>query len=343
MKIKFLVKLLCINGTLLIAMLLCLDVLRAFLRDDIATSRKISAIYHHGLIPGGEFSHEWVQGDRIIEKTNAFGFRFTKSDHEVKSLNEYRTVVIGDSFTEGVGLRYEQVFASLLPPQFNPVANMGVISYSPFIYHKKLRHFKGNGLNPKYLIQIIDVSDVQDEYHYRREGFVSMPMPSFIEDTRLAKTFTYRLLLKAIWRINSKEPFTTTEKKRKWFDRYYKTRDPYTLPNEPSYYQEGKVSLMSEIERSVKLFPEASHYVIAYNWGPHRMTESGKILYAKYIEDLKSMTKKYSNSTFCDMTDVVEVPNGYIKGDVHWNHLGNQQISKKFYRDCFGKVSSWSD
>ena len=341
MRIKSLVKLLWINGTLLLAMLLCADALLAFLKTESTKIRKISAIYHHGLLPGEIFKHEWVKGNPITEKTNAFGFRITKSDHGVKSLNEYRTVVIGDSFAEGVGLKYEQTFASLLTSQFHPVANMGVSSYSPLVYYEKLLHFKKKGLNPQYLIQIIDVSDIQDEYHYNREGFVSIPMPSLIEDTRLAKTFTYRLLVRGIWRLN--ETYKTTEKKLNWLDKYSTIRNPYTLPSEPSYYQEGKVSLMRSIKRSLKLFPEASHYVIAYNWGPNRMTKNGKTLYANYIAELGTTISKHPNSTFCDMTDIVEFPDGYIKGDIHWNQLGNQQVFNSFYRNCFGKFFSSLD
>lgn len=336
MDIKSLIRLLFINSTVLLSMLLGVDIIFAFTGKD-TSPRKISATYHHGLLPDAAFSHEWVRGDQISERTNAFGFRFTKSDPGVQNLNEYKTVVIGDSFTEGVGLRYEQTFASLLPSQFNPIANMGVISYSPFIYRHKLIHFKKQGLDPEYLIQIIDVSDIQDEYHYRTSGFVSIRMPSFIEETRLSKTYTYKLILRGIWMLNKKELFTSPNKKREWLNQYYSIRDPYALPTEPPYYQEGKTSLIRGIEQSINLFPKTTHYVIAYNWGTNPMTDNGKELYAKYISDLRDMSIKHPNSNFCDMTDVVDVPNGYIKGDVHWNYLGNQQISSNFYRSCFIK------
>ncbi len=339
MRVSSLVKLLCINATVLASMLLSADVLIAFLKKD-SSPRRISAVYHHAILPNKEFAHEWVAGKRIIERTNTFGFRFTRSDHSVRKLNEYKTVVIGDSFTEGVGLRYEQVFASLLPSQFNPVANMGVISYSPSIYSEKLLHYKKRGLDPEYLIQIVDVSDIQDEYHYHREGFVSIPMPSFIEDTRLSQTKAYIRLVKTLWALNRKEPFTTNEKQRNWSVKYYAIRDPYTLPSEPSYYQEGKTLLTRGIERSIKAFPRANHYVIAYNWGPNQMTGHGKTLYSKYIVELRDALRKYPNSNFCDMTDVVKMPGGYIKGDIHWSHTGNQQMTNSFYANCFNHASN---
>jgi len=339
MKLARSLKLISINAAVLALMLLVADVIVAYSRRDPESARKIDASYHHGLIPNAEFSHEWIRGDRITEKVNSFGFRQTKSDQNVRNLNQYRTVTIGDSFTEGVGLRYEDTFASLLPKMFTPVANMGVISYAPSIYQEKLRHYKKRGLSPKFLVQIVDVSDIQDEYHYHREGFKSIAMPSFINDTRLAKTHAFQLLVKGIWMINSRDPLKMFSKsKRSWLNQYYSIRNPYTLPNTPSYYQEGKMRLLQGIQRSIKLFPEASHYVIAYNWGPNEMTESGRRLYSEYIKELRSAVASYRNSRFCDMTDVVDDSNGYIAGDPHWNRLGNKQIAERFYNNCFNHI-----
>jgi hypothetical protein len=336
MKMARILRLISINAAVLSLMLLVADVFVAYSRRDPESARKIDARYHHGLIPNAEFSHEWIRGNRITEKVNNFGFRRTKSDHNVRNLAQYRTVVIGDSFTEGVGLRFEDTFASLLPNKFSPVANMGVISYAPSIYQKKLLHYKRKGLSPKFLIQIVDISDIQDGYHYDREGFSSISMPSFINDTRLAKTRTFQWLVEGIWMLNSRDPLKMfSESKRNWLNAYYSIRDPYTLDNTPSYYQEGKAILLQGIQQSIELFPEASHYVVAYSWGPNEMTEHGRRLYSEYMKDLSNTVNSHRNSIFCDMTGVVHNPNGYIAGDIHWNRLGNKQIAGSFYRNCF--------
>ena len=127
-----------IKSLWLIAMLVFADCATTLWLKDKTTARKISASYHHGLLPDSILESEWIKGDLIVEKTNRFGFRSTNSDRDVQELSQYKTVVVGDSFTEGVGLRANETFASLLPPELNPVANMGVVSYSPSIYFNKL-------------------------------------------------------------------------------------------------------------------------------------------------------------------------------------------------------------
>ena len=127
---KSFVRLLFINTLILLFLLIISDFLQANFRK-YKSPRRISTVYHHGFVPNEDFSHEWVKGTIIDEKINRFGFKSTQSDKKVTSLSEYNTVVIGDSFAEGVGIQNNETFGSLLSKKFNPVANMGVISYSP--------------------------------------------------------------------------------------------------------------------------------------------------------------------------------------------------------------------
>lgn len=341
MKKSELIKLAGFNVLFLAVFLVIADIFIAFsAKGDDVSARRISAIYHHGLVPNAHFSHEWVSGDRIQEKINKFGFRSTTTDRQVNNLSEYKTVVIGDSFVEGVGLNYVDTFASILPAKFGPVANMGVISYSPSLYQKKLKHYKSLGLNPRILIQVVDVSDIQDEYNYYNKGFRQLPTLPVIENTRLAKTILYRKLISLIWKLNSRYPLIPlSESRRIWDNNYYAIRNPYSLENTPSYYQHGKSLLLKAVLQSAELFPRSRVYVLAYDWGPDKMTENGSRLYREYLADLRATVEKTSNSTFCDMTGVVKVPSGYIEGDVHWNKFGNQQIVSSFYDNCFIKSS----
>jgi hypothetical protein len=77
--------------------------------------------------------------------------------------------LIGDSFTEAIGLPFEESFAGLLfqagqrlvpPIEF---LNAGVISYSPTLYYKKVKYFIDNGLCVDEVVVFPDLSDIHDE------------------------------------------------------------------------------------------------------------------------------------------------------------------------------------
>jgi hypothetical protein len=85
-------------------------------------------------------------------KTNSLGFR----DKEVRNINYKnvgkRLVLIGDSFTFGTLLNYEDTFAGMIDDELSQlvvggegveweVLNLGVPSYSPVIYYNKVKFF----------------------------------------------------------------------------------------------------------------------------------------------------------------------------------------------------------
>jgi hypothetical protein len=80
-------------------------------------------------------------------------------------------VVIGDSFVEGIGVRYEDTFAGLaaetLAPKGLEVLNAGVASFSPIMYRRRVRNLVEEvGLRFDHLVVFIDVGDIQDEVTY---------------------------------------------------------------------------------------------------------------------------------------------------------------------------------
>jgi hypothetical protein len=90
-----------------------------------------------------------------------------------------RVVFIGDSFTEGSGVPYEQTFVGRFGRAFPDldVLNAAVGSYSPSIYFQKLKHFLDVGLRFDEAIVYIDISDIQDEavyYSYDERGVLRL-------------------------------------------------------------------------------------------------------------------------------------------------------------------------
>ena len=78
---------------------------------------------------------------------------------------EFDIAFIGDSFTEGVGVDYEDTFVGRIENKFDnlKIANLGVVSYSPSIYFTKLRYLLENGYKFKRVIIYFDISDIYDD------------------------------------------------------------------------------------------------------------------------------------------------------------------------------------
>jgi hypothetical protein len=136
-----------------------------------STFRVRSEAYHHGLRPGVSVDDErW--GPLVVSyRINSLGFR----DKEVREVPlgsaAWRVVLIGDSFTEGVGVRWEDTFAGIaeraLASRGIEVLNAGVASFSPILYLRRVRDLVERvGLRFDHLVVLLDVGDIQDEVTY---------------------------------------------------------------------------------------------------------------------------------------------------------------------------------
>jgi hypothetical protein len=126
-------------------------------------------VFNHTLLANFDGYDTWgnLRG-RLI--TNNLGFR----DSQVRNVTANRetakrVVLIGDSFTEGVGSGFDESFAGLLQHagrmRSDPIEflNAGVLSYSPVIYHQKTKFLIEAGLQFDELVVFIDISDIHDE------------------------------------------------------------------------------------------------------------------------------------------------------------------------------------
>ena len=106
--------------------------------------------------------------------TNDLGFR----DNTIEKLdrNKFFSIVIGDSFVEGVGLDYSDTIVGMLNKELKNnnqfrYLNAGVASYSSYIYLKKIEDIikKNDDLKIKEVIVFLDKSDVSDDEIYLSE------------------------------------------------------------------------------------------------------------------------------------------------------------------------------
>jgi hypothetical protein len=138
--------------------------------------RTPSDLYHHDLRPRASVEDEVWGPRRSRYRTNSLAFR-DRAVREVPLVSDRpRIVFIGDSFTEGVGVAYEDSFVgrvdAALAPRGVEVLNAGVISYCPIIYFRKVKHLLEDvGLKFDALVVYIDIGDIQDEVTYKLDAF----------------------------------------------------------------------------------------------------------------------------------------------------------------------------
>ena len=121
-------------------------------------------VYDHDLKKSFRGDLEWSPGKTYLFCSNKNSFR-TFCDKMDFDSREFDIAFIGDSFTEGVGVDYEDTFVGRIENNFEElkIANLGVVSYSPSIYFTKLRYLLENGYKFKRAIIYFDISDIYDD------------------------------------------------------------------------------------------------------------------------------------------------------------------------------------
>ncbi|MGD9545807.1 MAG: SGNH/GDSL hydrolase family protein, partial [Methylocystis sp.] len=136
------------------------------------------AHFTHGLKPNFDGFDAWGSNTVRIY-TNSLGFRDAAVRDVPMTTDRKRVVFIGDSFTESLGVPYEESFVGRFAQAFPAidVLNAGVSSYAPSVYYEKLKYFLDAGLKFDEAVVYIDISDIQDEailYSYAPDGVLQM-------------------------------------------------------------------------------------------------------------------------------------------------------------------------
>jgi len=149
--------------------------------------RVSNAVYHHDLAPNVSTDSAMWGPIHYRVRTNAFGFKDARV-REVPLVDSLRrTLFIGDSFTEGVGIPYESTFVGIIGERMasshRSVLNAAVASYSPAIYWRKLAYLiEERGLRVDAVVVFLDASDIADEatqYRISADGrIIDIPRPN---------------------------------------------------------------------------------------------------------------------------------------------------------------------
>ena len=162
------IKILTYNVVILVILFLLVDFLYTRInplpvrQQDYAISHPD---FHHTLKPS--YIHvDDFRGEMCTDK-NAFR---THCDNLNRSSLSFDVVFIGDSFTQGELLPYENTFVGmydLAHPDID-VGNLEVVSYSPTRYLQKISYYLDKGLKTKHVVVFIDYNDFLDEDRINR-------------------------------------------------------------------------------------------------------------------------------------------------------------------------------
>lgn len=159
--------------TVFIIVFIALDILLGSLYlPDVRHYRKPHEYYHHGLVSNvSNVYSKWANQVYKIS-TNSLGFRDSISRNISNRSDNYRIILIGDSFTEAVGVDWNDSFAGILFNRLEKrgieILNAGVIGYSPRIYFLKIDYLLNvHKLRFDELFVFIDMSDVHNEHLYQ--------------------------------------------------------------------------------------------------------------------------------------------------------------------------------
>lgn len=131
-------------------------------------------VYHHGIAPKARYIHAFGDAGGVPYVSNSLGFRDSEPRDVPLDGGRPRIVIIGDSFTEGLGVPFDATYAGLLAQAGTErgvsVLNAGVTSYAPSVYDRKLRYLAEDvGLRFDHAVVFLDLSDIEDEADcYRR-------------------------------------------------------------------------------------------------------------------------------------------------------------------------------
>jgi lysophospholipase L1-like esterase len=285
--------------------------------------------------------------------TNQYGFK--SNCKNIQSDNNFDYWFIGDSFTEGVGLSYNNTFVGifdLINVELN-VANLGVSSYSPIIYFHKLKFFLDKGLKTKNVIIFLDISDFTDE-KFRKECDKKVCIKDLSKKIDFRNTQSSYKLKKLI-----KERFIFTLSflqygkklfcenflishcsyvynknfvKSNWindFDLKIKTDKELNESFHQSIYYLNKIEKLlnkNNISFSLAIYP----------WPGNILYGKKNIEYREYFKQYCKSKCKFFIDYFNEFQKKIDqsdknfvIKQFYFYGDMHFNKKGNELIAKK--------------
>jgi hypothetical protein len=318
--------------------------------------RVASPVFHHGLKALATADDvEW--GPRRFHfYTDSLGFRNASPVEVPLNSVRHRLLFIGDSFTEGIGVEYEDTLtgriAQALAADGTEVLNAAVISYSPIIYWRKTKYLLENvGLRFDRLIVFLDVSDVFDEairYDLSPDGFVVDQDPAgranrlslFLRRTTVLTYF----VLNAVHDFLFERPSERVAKNERFRERYGINRERTLWTIDPaSFNRYGRVGLeraRGYMDALATLLADRGIGLTVAVYPSPDQIFNGDVdsLHARTWRDwARDRGVRFVDYFPCFLAEGQTLDDRkrlldelFIPGDVHWNERGHEVIARIF-------------
>ena len=321
-------------------------------------------VYHHTFKKNSKI-HESLYKNKFTIFTNSLGFK----DRSIRAIQlvptKHRILFIGDSFTEGIGLSYEDTFVGLIDSKLSKnnieVLNAARVSYSPIIYWRKIKFLiEDLGLDIDELVVFLDISDVRDEatgYQLSENMNVISGNASYEPST--TKNIDYNYLLKKFFHKNTTVyffilnlvydgiGFKQESKKSNLWSKYISSDfnlDKWTLNNEvyDKYGKDGVASMKKYMNKLLELTKE--HKIdLTIAVYPHVSQIWYDDLNSMHVQIWKDWSKKNQIKFINYFPDFISkglsssekiqlFKKYFLPGDVHYNKKGNKLIADKFIK-----------
>ena len=142
--------------------------------------------YHHGFLKNYSTNKARWGNKFYIFCSDHNGFKY---DCKKNNETNFEYAFIGDSFTEGIGLEYENTFVGMFDNfTKKKVVNLGVTSYSPYLYKNKVIYLlKNKIINFNHLIVAVDLSDLNDDKNFNKIYFSDKDLKKIKDKNFLCK------------------------------------------------------------------------------------------------------------------------------------------------------------
>jgi len=294
--------------------------------------------FHHTLKPNTKIESDWG-GIKYITCTDEYGFRSSCQSIGKKDTKN-SIVIIGDSFTEGLGYDYNKTFAGMFDGyKSSKVYNMAVKSYSPIIYYNKIKYYIDNGLSIKHVIVFIDITDIDDEANVyqkcKNNNFVCEKKElskNFTKDRKIEKVIYFPIFKKLQEEVKNIKRLI---KPKNYIYRKNFHRSSWTHIEQNEEINEG---IKNSLKYMTKLYDYLNKNNITLSVGiyPH----PGQILFDKVNSKQVSIWREFCKlkcKYFIDLfpiffedkgkiDDMKIIKKFFIRNDIHCSEIGNRKI-----------------
>lgn len=223
-------KIITILTALFLLIFILLDLLLAgiIITPSKVTFRRPHPYYHHGLLPNKEAMARWYTL-KYPFYTNSLAFRDSKVRYIPINTDKKQILFMGDSHTEGVGLKFENTFTGQVIANTDTsqteILNAASVSYSPRIYYLKTRYLiEETGLIPDELYVFIDISDLQNEIVYQNFSPKKIHEPAKTIFHLKNKIINHSFTINTLSNLSQNLKTRRFLKKSKRFDEYRKDK-----------------------------------------------------------------------------------------------------------------------